>query len=52
MGKGTIRGRIELAIYPWSVKTMDHMKNFVRETVIGKEDGKRFWTASEHCSRR
>ena len=43
MGKGTIRGLL---------RPMDHMKNFVRETVIGKEDGKRFWTASEHCSRQ
>ena len=52
MWKGTIRGRIELVIYPWSVKADGSYENFVRETVIGKGDGKRFWTASEHCSRR
>ena len=28
MGKGTIRGRIELAIYPWSVKTDGSYEKF------------------------
>jgi len=27
-------------------------KNTKEEKLWGKEDGKRFWTASEHCSRR
>ena len=28
MGKGTIRGRIELAIYPWSVKADGSYEKF------------------------
>lgn len=51
MGKGTIRGRIELAIYPWPVKTDGSYEKFRAGNCNRKGRRERFWTASEHCSR-